>query len=251
MMKFIFSVMALALLFAAQGARADGSLKDTPMPRMPEPAGRCSGVFSGAYIGLQTGFGSLRSEASGDSGSVSGNDRGFTIGEHSGYNIQCDDTLFGIESDFSYFGADNGMNCGGGDCGQNFKSEMNWFSTLRGRLGYVGFENTLLFVTAGLAYANVDHTFTDSDEEFSQKDSDTRFGWTAGGGVEFLRDANWTLRADALYVDLGTENRTYTNDGCDGPCTASVKWDDSFWVARLGLTYHFHRPETVDYGPLK
>lgn len=245
--------MACLFVFAAQGARADGSLKDGPMPPLPEPAGRCSnGVFSGAYIGLQTGFGSLRSKVSGDTGSLSDNDRGFTIGEHSGYNIQCDDTLFGIESDFSYFGAENNMDCGGcGEDGQSFKSELNWFSTVRGRLGYVGFENTLLFVTAGLAYANVDHTFTDFDEEFSQKNSDTRFGWTAGGGVEFLRDANWTFRADALYVDLGTENRTYTTDGCDGPCTATASWNDTFWVARLGLTYHFHRPEVVDYAPMK
>jgi outer membrane immunogenic protein len=110
----------------------------------------------------------------------------------------------------------------------------------------------LVFATAGLAYANLDHTFKDPGFGFSKSDDDTEFGWTAGGGIEFMRDSNWSLRADALYVDLGSENHNYSFTGCGGVCSTAIKWDDSFWVTRIGLTYHFgHREPTYEYAPLK
>jgi outer membrane immunogenic protein len=120
----------------------------------------------------------------------------------------------------------------------------------------VHYDNWLFFATAGLAYGDVDHRFTDTGAPggpFSQSNSNTQFGWTAGGGLEFMRDGRWSLRADALYVDLGSENQTYTADPtlCGGPCTARVSWDDSFWVARVGLTYHFGPREAAPIVPLK
>jgi outer membrane immunogenic protein len=179
------------------------------------------------------------------------NDRGFTIGGHSGYNVQCGRVLFGIESDFNWFDADTFSNPCGGVCGggPSWKSELNWFGTLRGRLGLVHNDNFLVFATAGLAYADIDHTFKDPTAPaglFSKSDSDTQFGWTAGGGIEFMRDSQWSLRADALYVDLGSENHKY-NLGC---CSTATKWEDTFWVTRIGLTYHFGQRE-AEYIPLK
>ena len=60
-----------------------------------------------------------------------------------------------------------------------------------------------------------------------------------GGGVEFLRHERWLLRAEALYVDLGSEKQDYTITTCIGVCTTSVDWKDSFWTARVGLSYKF------------
>jgi outer membrane immunogenic protein len=255
MMKMFSVIAALgALVFAVSDARADGSLKDTPAAPIAD-AGRCmGGNFSGAYIGVHLGGGSLHSEQTGvDSPTISENDGSFTIGEHSGYNVQCGRVLFGIESDFNYFGGDNVFGCPG--CGQSVESDMNWFGTLRGRVGLVRDENLLIFATAGLAYAKVDHTFDDPEplnesDPFHQSNKNTEFGWTAGGGLEFMRDGRWSLRADALYVDLGTETHNYTYEGCDVDCSTRIKWDDAFWVARVGLTYHFGRRE-AEVVPLK
>ena len=101
-------------------------------------------------------------------------------------------------------------------------------------------------------YANADHTLNDTDLVFSQSDSDTKTGWTAGGGLEFAHDSRWLLRAEALYVDLDSEDRTHsaTTSGCPtAVCTLSLDWDDEFWVGRIGLIYKFgHRVEVV---PLK
>ncbi|WP_045836562.1 outer membrane protein [Hyphomicrobium sp. 99] len=263
-----FAVLAAlgALVFAVSDAHAGGSLKDEPAAPIAQ-AGRCmGGNFSGAYMGVHLGGGSARThESLPDAEGVpplNDNDRSFTIGEHSGYNVQCGRVVFGIESEFNYFGTDlktgvAGDGCGG-SCYLAAGSSMNFFGTVRGRLGIVRDENLLIFATAGLAYAKVKHSFATNigpdsielDSAFSQSNTDYQFGWTAGGGFEFMRDGNWSLRGDALYVDLGSDTRNYTLDTCGADCSTRVKFDDSFWVVRLGLTYHFGRRE-AEVVPLK
>lgn len=262
MRLFPIVMIACAFFVSAGVAHADGSLKDGPMP---EPSGRCiGGAFAGPYAGVQVGFGSTRSHQdvlhqSAPTDTLSDNDKGFTIGGHAGYNVQCGRVLYGVETDFNYFGTDTESDiavCGSSPCGgpigsASFRSSIDWFGTLRGRVGLVGDENYLIYATGGLAYANVDHRFETTDGPFSQSNGDTQFGWTIGGGVEFMRDENWSLRAEALYVDLGSDEQTYRlTTACGGSCTQRVGWDDNFWIARVGLTYHFHRPES-DYTPLK
>jgi len=79
--------------------------------------------------------------------------------------------------------------------------------------------------------------------------NDTQFGWTVGGGVEIMRHANWSVRAEGLYVDLGDESEHYELTGCGFGCEARVGFEDEFWVARVGLAYHFGGREEV--APLK
>ena len=39
----------------------------------------------------------------------------------------------------------------------------------------------------------------------------TRVGWTAGGGVEWKFDPRWSVKAEYLYVDLGSTTDTSLN----------------------------------------
>ncbi|MFT3732178.1 MAG: outer membrane beta-barrel protein [Hyphomicrobium sp.] len=255
----MFRIIAAAFLclFGASAAYAGGDLTDYAAPLKPVSA--CGGPFSGLYGGGILGFGSAKSKISGEGGSIDGNDRGFTIGGTAGYNWQCNGRLLGIESDISYFNADNKWSescCGG--FSETLDSQINWFGTLRGRVGLVGDENFLVFATAGLAYGGIDHSFKFQGGEigsFSQSDSDTEIGWTVGGGVEYLLSDHWAFRADALYVDFGSEDHTYTTDLCEsGSCTSRLSWDDNFWVARVGLTYLFggaQRDPAPEYAPMK
>jgi outer membrane immunogenic protein len=258
-MKIIQIVVALLFCLAgASAARADGP----DLPWGGPPGTPCGGIYSGFYVGGALGGGSMRSKVSGDLGTLTDNDKGFTIGEYSGYNVQCGNALIGIESEFSYFGAQTDLGCDG--CGPSFSSSMNWFSALRGRVGVVADYNILLFATGGLAYSNVDHKFSDPfapDGPFSQHNDDVELGWTVGGGFEiFLRD-HWTFRADAAFVDLGTDHETFTFSDCGAPgatCQVRETFEDSFWVTRIGLTYLFSAvagplvPEFApEYGPVK
>jgi outer membrane immunogenic protein len=247
-MRLLGIFVGLLLTTLGAGASwAGGSLKDGPMPVV---GSGCGGAFSGAYIGGQVGYidhdAKFHDELG--TGHVSGSDNGVTLGIYSGYNIQCGRFLYGIESDFNYAGTDARWSDG---CCQDVSSEMNWFGTLRGRLGLVHNDTWLFFITGGLAYADFDYQFSlGAPLNFSQSNSEMKFGWTIGGGVEFLRHANWSLKAEALYVDLGKEEIGYEDTLCGVGCTARIGYEDEFWVARIGLSYHFGRREET-YAPLK
>nr|HML30141.1 outer membrane beta-barrel protein [Hyphomicrobium sp.] len=127
-------------------------------------------------------------------------------------------------------------------------------------VGLVGDENFLIFATGGLAYGGLDHSINSNNFNgvtFSGTQSDTAIGWTAGGGVEYLLNDNWAFRADAMYIDFGSTDETFTatGGGCPGTCTATVGYNDSFWVARVGLTYLFGAPVAApvpaSYEPMK
>jgi outer membrane immunogenic protein len=121
-------------------------------------------------------------------------------------------------------------------------------------------DHILLYATGGLAYASVDHTLSASCigcaqgvnfGSFTESRDKTQVGWTVGGGAELLHDSNWLLRAEALYVDLGSENESYliTPPG-GGSANADTKWDDQFWIARIGVAYKFSGPDCCA-APLK
>ncbi|MET1045346.1 MAG: outer membrane beta-barrel protein [Hyphomicrobium sp.] len=257
-----FLAATFVLFFGSSAAFAGGALTDYGSP----PANACGGPFSGFYGGGILGLGGLSSKADVAPFNLKDNDRGFTIGGIGGYNWQCNGRLLGIESDISYFNANaipglDAPGCEGCNERLNFGSEVDWYGTLRARVGIVGDQNFLVFATGGLAYGGIDHSMSASGTEnfrfFSS--SDTQIGWTAGGGVDYLLSDHWAFRADALYVDLGSEDHTFTvtPGGCDDPdesCSLRAKWNDGFWVARVGLTYLFGAPsrDPVVYDtPLK
>jgi outer membrane immunogenic protein len=70
--------------------------------------------------------------------------------------------------------------------------------------------------------------------------SNTNFGWTAGAGVEHAFGGNWSVKAEYLYVDLGSF--TYNSPNQVAPFTEFF-WTTSvntrFHVARVGLNWKF------------
>jgi len=226
------ALCALAVLPA--GARADGNGYAAPT------SATCgTGAFNGFYVGANVGWGWADADQLTQGYEASGNDSGFTAGVMSGYNLQCGRFLIGYESDINWVNLDTDSDYPPPDPAF-LTSSIDWFSTVRGRLGFVHDEKYLIYATGGFAYANVEHSRSDPSFSFSASDDDRATGWTVGGGIEWLRHTNWLLRAEALYVDLGSKSHTYTvTTGCGSVCRSTTDWDDSFWVARLGLTYRF------------
>ena len=72
--------------------------------------------------------------------------------------------------------------------------------------------------------------------------SDTRSGWTVGGGIEYALGYGWSAKGEFVYVDFGNWN-TFT--GCTGVvgCPSgtvtnrNVNLKDYIW--RAGLNYKF------------
>jgi outer membrane immunogenic protein len=268
-----FAAYAILILAAAVTSTSIARAGDGYPPYAPFSSASCGGAFQGFYGGVVGGLAGVNSDDS--VGGVSGlkdNDKSFTVGGVAGYNRHCGNWLYGVETDFNYIDSSTttGVLCaacgdGGTPGSVTFGSELNWYGTVRGRLGIVGGENFLIFATGGLAYAGVDHSIDSNNFPSNTGDPitssstkhDTRFGYTVGGGLEYLLSERWSFRADAMYIDLGSETETFTAtaaDGCGGvTCTSRPSYDDSFWVARVGVTYLFPAwaPEPVVAGPLK
>jgi outer membrane immunogenic protein len=137
--------------------------------------------------------------------------------------------------------------------------KIEWFGTVRGRFGYAA-GPVLVYATGGLAYGEVNRygnvvgqtttvfTGTAVFNTFagSYSASSTRAGWTLGGGVEGQLSGNWSVKAEYLYIDLGSTTDTfstfYTGGGFGGPFTgqAGVRTVTSSFrenIFRAGLNY--------------
>jgi outer membrane immunogenic protein len=81
--------------------------------------------------------------------------------------------------------------------------------------------------------------------------SNTRPGWTAGGGFEWMFLPNWSAKVEYLYYDLG--RRTLTDGGLSLFAAGGTVFTDlpfaserfNGHIARVGLNYHFWTPPPV------
>ena len=182
--------------------------------------------WTGFYAGLNGGGGFGHSEW--DNGlSTSGfNTSGGLIGGTLGYNYEMNRVVFGLEGDVDYStikGDTNTGICVGIVC----ETRNQWLGTARGRIGYA-FDRVMPYITAGGAFGDVKMTPSGIGSE-----TDTRAGWTAGGGVEFGIAGPWSAKLEYLYVDLGQANCSATT------CGTPTDVDFNANVVRAGINYRF------------
>jgi len=206
---------------------------------------------------------------------------GGLIGIQAGYNWQPTERwLAGIESDFNWTaisgtGASNFLIGNKTPVASTFQATENvdWFGTVRGRLGWLATDNLLLYGTGGLAYGRVKASATlDSQPPaggatfggfpvavtlgsfacltagpcFVGNTSQTLIGYTAGGGVAYAISPNVSLFAEYLYINLGhihDVNSVALNPlaGFPAPLSSFTAHfsDVIFNVVRGGLNYKF------------
>ncbi len=264
---FATTVFAVALS-AGSAFAADLPSKKAPiLPPPPPPP-----LWTGFYVGLNAGYtfgGSDRatfgysdtgaggygaSAAFGNyPGSLSLNNDGFIGGGQVGYNWQFQNSFVaGIEADIQ--GVASGTSTAsfaspglGGfiPASTSVSSSLDYLGTVRGRLGFLVTPTLLAYGTGGLAYGQTQltHTTAFAVTPFFQSSSfsDTRVGWTAGGGVEWLFLPNWSAKVEYLYYDLGsvsTPALVYAYGGNVSTAQASKRFDGH--VVRAGVNYHFN-----------
>jgi outer membrane immunogenic protein len=204
-----------------------------------------------------------------------------------GYNWQYSPLIvLGVEADFqgalerdssptftnNFSGTISGtnfLNVINGSTVLDYQTKIQWFGTVRPRIGYVwGNGNVMSYLTGGLAYGEVkiNGTSTSSGTNggeppfsvtttFSQ--SHTNTGWVAGYGTEGVIDfwgaRNWTWKIEGLYMDLGHLDATgqgffsvLRTTGGNAPvlttATGQVTTHSHFTdgILRAGLNYKFY-----------
>ncbi|MER8807813.1 porin family protein [Mesorhizobium australicum] len=182
--------------------------------------------WTGAYIGVNAGggFGTFNLAPSGGApGSIDIDASGFLGGVQAGYNWQVGQFVYGVEADFQ--GSDIKADLSFGGPG-GLETKVDWFGTVRARLGYTPVDRFMIYGTGGLAYGH---------EKISAPGLDlskTRVGWTVGAGAEYAITNNWSFKSEYLYTDLGKE--TFNPGGLGG-----VDVKVPFHTVRVGLNYKF------------
>ena len=207
-------------------------------------------------------------------------------GIQTGYNWQVNNWVYGLELDFQGSGQKgsasflcpggstptplvNGL-CTRGHVGDTINDpalpatitlneRLEWFGTVRGRIGATVTPTVLTYVTGGLAYGQVKvdtrvqgvnvfgtpgangATFGAVDQTFGT--TETKVGFVLGGGVEGVLTGNWTGRIEYLYVDLGTVSGSFATSliaPSGGPVIASFSSHVTDHIVRVGVSYTFH-----------
>lgn len=272
---------ALALVAAFAGsALADGIPTRAPVVvAPPPPPERCPpGRWTGFYVGGNLGWARLEGEFHDHHGFYSSRrffdddeEDGFTAGGQAGYNLQCGNVVLGVESDINWAGFDNdnrhfGVFPNGAVVPFHRDRSMDWFGTIRGRIGWANDHGFMVYATGGAAYTQMDRGHRGFGIDFNpdgtwgtafhDDSDDVQWGWTAGGGVEWLWSDSISFKAEALWIDFedGSSNRPLVFTGLDGSSWSDRKrfsHDDDMVVARVGVNFKFgHRAPPV-YEPLK
>ena len=142
---------------------------------------------------------------------------------------------------------------------ESLSQSLDWFGTVRGRVGPTITPTLFGYVTGGLAYGQVSTTSTVSGTNLvgpqntngvlvvpvaaSLSSTTTRVGWTLGLGLEGVLTGNWTGKVEYLYVDLGHVSGSFITPVV-APSGALVVSSYSSHITdnilRIGINYQFH-----------
>jgi outer membrane immunogenic protein len=138
-------------------------------------------------------------------------------------------------------------------------SKLDFLGTIRARAGYLVTPSFLFYITGGLAYGKTEFSTSITQNcnntiapipcgsgpyAAAATDSLLRFGGTIGGGVEWLITQNWSVKAEYLYVGLGTSTVNFNLinplaglNFSSATVVSSTHFSEN--LARAGLNYHF------------
>jgi outer membrane immunogenic protein len=264
--------------------------------KAPAPAPAPFPSWTGWYVGgnLGASFGHVKTDINVTpilvntetfSSSFAGTDishpSGFIGGGQIGYNWQYSPLIVvGLEADFQGALEKETNNWGqpfhifapselSGTQATNYTTEIDWFGTVRARIGYLWGDGAVLtYLTGGLAYGEVKINGTSSisgaftgtptstfgiSQAFGHSQVNT--GWVVGYGMEGkLLIPGWTYRIESLYMDLGTLDTAGVTTGAftanisciganvcpvgGGHVTTHSHFTDG--ILRAGLNYQFH-----------
>src|SRR5262249_55124389 len=142
--------------------------------------------------------------------------------------------------------------------------KLDWFGTVRGRLGATVTPETIAYLTGGLAVAEIktggtifgfvpggdDHRhplITPVGPVFYHHNA--KAGWAAGAGCDTHLSANLTGKVEYLYLDFGRVSTAAINPLNSTPIAVSFDSRVTDHIVRVGLNYKFDPTSAVYAAP--
>jgi outer membrane immunogenic protein len=241
MQKWSLTLAAAAIGLAASQASAADLPRKAPayIPPPPPPI-----TWTGCYLGANIGGAFGRFEVDTPSGDASSDNSGFAGGGQIGcdYQFAGSGWVIGFRNMFDGTTNHRERTIDFGPLDGEFNFHDRWFDTLTGRLGYAVAPAWLLYVQGGAVWSRVeaDLTVTTPVGVTTASASDTKTGWTIGGGAEWMFAPHWSAFLEGNYMDFGSRDRvvdTPAGTACDAGCAFRTKATAA--TVLVGVNYRF------------
>lgn len=250
------SVSIVALSVASGASAADLPLKARPMPVAAAPIYSWTGCYVGAHVGWGQGrhnhtHNGLINSFSGGGTSVAAGGRvdssGGLFGGQVGCNYQfASNWVIGIQGDVA--GTDFngkvqdafGATIGGDPDTRNIVGvKTDWLSSVTGRLGYTFYNNQgMLYAKGGGAWVHNVWDLHDTWLDYGAATaSETRAGWTVGGGIEWKFTQNWSGFVEYNFYSFGGDKVLAVDPDATFRTFTSNKQEIS--TVKIGVNYSF------------
>src|SRR5262245_54233688 len=258
MRKWIFAGVALVAV-AGTAVAADMPVK---VQAAPPPVW----TWSGCYMGVNAGYGWGRNHITDASQTTAGgtvfaftgfdfDSNGAFGGGQFGCNLQVSAVVVGIETDIQWAGVKGSVlfpnaifNFPSLALNTEVTSELRYFGTVRGRIGYSFAPWALFYATGGLAYGEVQSTLSFPStppapagipNTFIDYSRRIHYGYAVGGGWEALLTPRLSVKAEYLYVDLGSGSHHFVIAG------DTYSWNERLKMHTFKLGLNFLLPWAV------
>ena len=231
MRRTLLATLAITMVGSVGALAADlpqrPSYKAAPVMVVPPP------TWTGCYIGGNLGGAFGNANASTAGAEVSGNGSGFAGGGQVGCDYQFSGGfVVGIRELLDYTSnKKSGTFSGGPLAGDVANFNNQWFDTLTARLGYAVMPDWLLYFQGGAAWVHTSTNVTAAGVQIGQG-SNSRTGWTIGGGLEWMFAPHWSTFLEGNYMDAGSTT-VLTTPG------TSFTYKANETTVLVGLNYHF------------
>jgi outer membrane immunogenic protein len=226
MKRFGIMLPALFLLTSAAQAADLGWNSGASPIYSPTPAAGWTGFYAGVNAGYD--WGTLIRRPTVGGAQTENNTSGGQVGVQAGYNMDMGGFVLGGEADLQWSNVGHSQDLAGG----TFKAGMDFYGSLRGRAG-MSFGQVMPYVTAGFAAGRGTASLTTPGGVTTSQGA-THVGWTVGAGLEAQATQNITIKAEYLYVDLGTQ----AYNGLPA-AVGNIDATQRFSVVRAGINYKF------------
>ena len=243
-MLLLASVSTVALVIAGNANSADLPRKAPSMVAATAPYS-WTGCYVGAHVGWGWGHQNVTQSTSsftggGGTASAGLDSSGGLFGGQVGCNYQfAGSWVAGVQGDLA--GADiNGRADDGTGTDSTIAVKTDWIGSVTGRLGMTALnDRTLFYVKGGVAWDHNQWDLHDAVQFYNPSQlSETRSGWTVGGGVEWAFVANWSAFAEFNYYDFGGgTNFTQTSGSTTNTFSTGSQ---TIETAKIGVNYKFY-----------
>ena len=120
------------------------------------------------------------------------------------------------------------------------QANNDFLASVTGRIGYA-FDTVLLYGRGGFAVAGDKYNVSGGSvagngTPFNFQGLDNRYGWVAGGGVDWAFSRHWSMNVEYDYYHFGSGNILMT-DGISG-ATGVVDVKQTVQVIKVGFNFH-------------